>query len=677
MKEMKYETPAAFRRALEDRLLKQAAIEKEDVQRLRRKVAFDRFLCRLSYHSGNNWILKGGYAMELRMQTARTTKDIDLGLKRILATPLSSTDASQELLELLQLATSVTMDDFFVFHVGEMMKELDATPDIGMRFPIEVLLSDRIFTRFHVDVSLSDVIRDTIDRVTGCDWLAFADVAPMSFRAIAREDQFAEKLHAYTRPRAGAANSRVKDLVDMVLLIRENAMSCEVLGQAIRDTFERRGTHLIPSMIADPPEFWKESFAAMAGECRIDPNIGVQFRKLVHYINPILCASIGRNIPFSKVDCSGNELTYVTEVLNSGWLTTAGKCAEFENRFVEKVGGRYACAVNSATAALHLACEAIGIGPGDKVFVPTMTFTASAEIIRYLGADPVFLDVEYGTCLITPGILETAIAKNPDAKAIVLVHFGGQAAEMDQIMAICKTKGLKLIEDAAHAFPSRYKGHMIGSFGDATCFSFYANKTITTGEGGMLVTNDENIHKRVKTMRLHGINRDIWDRFTAKQANWEYDVIAPGFKYNMPDVNAAIGLAQMERADAFREGRQRCAEYYYRVLADIDCLDLPICHRHMEDHSWHLFWIVLNERAPIARSAFIEKLNDAGIGTSVHYKPLHRMTYYRERYGLLTDSFPNSEKHWRGVVSLPVYPSLQNEDLASICRTIRKVLERS
>jgi dTDP-4-amino-4,6-dideoxygalactose transaminase len=383
-----------------------------------------------------------------------------------------------------------------------------------------------------------------------------------------------------------------------------------------------------------------------------------------------------RQIPFSKVDCSGNELKYVQDVIESGWLTTAGKCFEFEKQFSEKVGGKYACAVNSATAALHLAAEALGIGPGDKVFVPTMTFTASAEVIRYLGADPVFLDVEYGTCLITPDILHAAIEEHPGAKALVLVHFGGQSADMDGILSVCSQHGIKLIEDAAHAFPTQYKGRMIGSFGDVTCFSFYANKTITTGEGGMLVTEDEVIHKRVKTMRLHGINRDIWDRFTAKKANWEYDVVAPGYKYNMPDVNAAIGLAQMERAEEFRVGRQRCAEFYFEHLAGIPGMDLPICHGPHEDHSWHLFWIVLNAESGIERNRFIERVNGAGIGTSVHYKPLHRMTYYRERYGLKPEDYPNAERHWQGCVSLPVYPGLTNEELGYVCDTVRKVLER-
>jgi len=380
------------------------------------------------------------------------------------------------------------------------------------------------------------------------------------------------------------------------------------------------------------------------------------------------------NIPFSKVDCSGNELKYVKEVIESGWLTTAGKCVEFEKQFVAKVGGKYACAVNSATAALHLACEAIGIGPGDKVFVPTMTFTASAEVIRYLGADPVFLDVEYGTCLVTPESFEAAAKQHPGAKALVLVHFGGQAADMDGILAVCRQHGIRLIEDAAHAFPTRFKDRMIGSFGDITCFSFYANKTITTGEGGMLVTEDEAVYKRVKTMRLHGINRDIWDRFTAKKANWEYDVVAPGYKYNMPDVNAAIGLAQMERADEFREGRQRCAEYYYKHLADVKALDLPICRGPHQDHSWHLFWIVLNEKCPLERNVFIDRMHEAGIGTSVHYKPLHRMTYYKERYGLTPDNYPNAERHWRGVVTLPVYPGLPDEGLAYVCETMKKLM---
>ncbi len=379
------------------------------------------------------------------------------------------------------------------------------------------------------------------------------------------------------------------------------------------------------------------------------------------------------NIPFAKVDCSVNELAYVTEVLKSGWLTTAGKCAEFETRFAGLVGARFACAVNSATAALHLAAEAIGIGPGDRVLVPTMTFTSSAEVIRYLGADPVFLDVEFGTCLITPEILEKAIAQHPGAKALMLVHFGGQAADMEGILRLCHKHGLRLIEDAAHAFPARYRDKMIGQFGDATCFSFYANKTITTGEGGMLVTDDEEIYKRAKVMRLHGINRDIWDRFTAKKPDWEYDVVAPGFKYNLPDLAAAVGLAQLERGYEFHEQRIRCMRHYYHRLSGIDWIDLPVCHGAVENHAWHLFWIVLNESCRIARNDFIMRLNESGVGTSVHYKPLHRMTYYRHRYGLTPEAFPNAERHWHGVITLPLYPALTMRELDYICDRIVEI----
>lgn len=388
-----------------------------------------------------------------------------------------------------------------------------------------------------------------------------------------------------------------------------------------------------------------------------------------------MAATAIRNIPFARIDCSGHELDYVREVIESGWLTTAGKCLALEKQFARQVGGHHACAVNSATAALHLAVEALGIGPGDRVFVPTMTFTASAEVIRYVGADPVFLDVEYGTCLLTPEILEDGIRRHPGVKAVVLVHFGGQAADMGRILSLCKRHGLRVIEDAAHAFPTRHDGRMVGSFGDVTCFSFYANKTITTGEGGMLVTDHEDIHRRVKIMRLHGINRDIWDRFTARKATWEYDVIAPGFKYNLPDVAAAIGLAQLERADEFRRERQRCAEFYYAHLAGVPGIDLPVCKGAKEDHSWHLFWIVMNGSRGLDRNAFIERLNARGVGTSVHYKPLHRMTYYRERYGAKPEAYPNAERHWQGCVSLPVYPTLSDEELAYICDAVRETLD--
>ncbi len=386
-----------------------------------------------------------------------------------------------------------------------------------------------------------------------------------------------------------------------------------------------------------------------------------------------------RKVPFSKVLCDGDELSLVGEVLASGWLTTGPKTALFERLFAEKVLARHALAVNSCTAALHLGLEAVGIRAGDKVLVPTMTFSASAEVVRYLGADPIFLDVEYGTSLVTPEILLDSIQAHPGAKAFIPVHFAGQAAKMlsdkegEGLLEICHGNGIAVVEDAAHAFPTKTSDKMVGSIGDVTCFSFYANKTITTGEGGMVTTDNDKVADRIKIMRLHGINRDVWNRYSEPGASWEYDVIAPGYKYNMPDVNAAIGLAQLEKADTMRNARQRCAEYYFEKLSGIDCLDLPKFRIPIEDHAWHLFVVALNEKAKIDRNDFIKYMTEMGIGTSVHFKPLHRMTYYRDRYGLKPEDFPEAERIWRGNVSLPIYPSMTDEDLDYVCSRIMKL----
>jgi len=375
-------------------------------------------------------------------------------------------------------------------------------------------------------------------------------------------------------------------------------------------------------------------------------------------------------------------LKYLKEVLDSGWLTTSSKAFQFEKCFAEILGAKYACTVNSCTAALHLAVEAIGIKTGDKVLVPSLTFTATAEILRYIGADPVFMDVEYGTSLISPALLRKSLKANPDIKAIIIVHYGGQSPVMtssdgEGIIDICRQNNIRVIEDAAHAFPTKFENRYIGTFGDVTCFSFYANKTITTGEGGMLVTDDENIYKRAKTMRLHGISRDVWERFTSsKCSSWEYDIIAPGFKYNMPDINAAVGLAQLEKAFYFRDQRQRCATYYFHELEKIKVIDLPVCVGPIENHSWHLFPVTIRPEAPVSRNEFIIQMEQAGIGTSVHYKPLHRMTYYKETYALKPEDFPNTERIWNGTVSLPIFPDLTNRELKYICQTIKRILTK-
>jgi dTDP-4-amino-4,6-dideoxygalactose transaminase len=388
---------------------------------------------------------------------------------------------------------------------------------------------------------------------------------------------------------------------------------------------------------------------------------------------------MSEHIPFSHVDCSGNELKYIGEVLQSGWLTTATKAAEFEKQFATLVGARFAFAVNSCTSALHLALHALGVKPGDRVFVPTMTFTATAEVIRYCNADPVFLDIEYGSNLVSPDILEKAIAAHPDVKYVMIVHYGGQAADLtgqnaEGILALCARHGIKVIEDAAHAFPTSVNGKPIGSFGDATCFSFYANKTITTGEGGMVTTNLADIAETIRIMRLHGINRDIWSRYRETAAKWEYDVVAPGYKYNMPDVNAAIGLAQLERYQQLHRTRLLAAQYYLDHLSEVKNIDLPLVHGNIQEHAWHLFHIVLKPECNITRNEFIAKLAEKNIGTSVHYKPLHRMTYYQERYGLDSNDYPNAERMWQGCVSLPLFPSITRQQQDYICTQIKRLV---
>jgi dTDP-4-amino-4,6-dideoxygalactose transaminase len=378
-------------------------------------------------------------------------------------------------------------------------------------------------------------------------------------------------------------------------------------------------------------------------------------------------------IPFSKVDCSGKEKNYIQQVLDSGWLTTASKALEFEKRFTEIIGVKYSFAVNSCTSALHLALDSIGISEGDKVLLPSMTFTSTAEVVRYLGGIPIFLDVEYGNSQLSEKIVEKALKKYVNVKAVIVVEFAGQPAPV--LSKICKKYDVKLISDAAHAFPSRIGNMLVGNFADITCFSFYANKTITTGEGGMLVTNDSKIAERVKLMRLHGIDRAVWNRFNSDKPAWEYDVIQAGYKYNMPDINAAIGLAQLERAEEMRLLRQEVAEVYLDELKGIIGLDLPEINVPYRNHAWHIFSIVLNKEQKIQRQDMIDSLFTKGIGSSVHYKPLHRMTYYRNLYNLNPDNFPNTEKIWEGNFSLPIYSLLTKEKAKFIALQVKNILK--
>lgn len=398
----------------------------------------------------------------------------------------------------------------------------------------------------------------------------------------------------------------------------------------------------------------------------------------VEPVNPGNNSGPDRVVPYSRVDCSGNEKKYVCEVIDSGWLTTASRTMELERKFSEMLGVEYAIAVNSCTAGLHLALEATGIAPNQKVFCPTMTFTASAEVIRYVGCHPVLLDVDPSTYSINKEILVKAIEEHPDVKHMIGVHYGGRALEMRNkegsgIADICDRHGITLIEDAAHALPARQGDGMVGNLGHVACFSFYANKTMTTGEGGMVVTNDETLAKRIRTMRLHGIDRDVWDRFTKANASWEYDVIAPGFKYNMPDLCAAVGLAQFERLTDMRDSRERCARYYYEHLSNVEGIELPLEPENFGDHAWHLFPIRIRSSVKLSRNSFKSMLEEEGVGTSVHYKPVHRLKYYKDTYDLSPDDFPGAEKLWLSTLSLPIYNLLEISDLEHVVRILKKL----
>ncbi|WP_409027915.1 DegT/DnrJ/EryC1/StrS family aminotransferase [Janthinobacterium sp. SUN098] len=378
-------------------------------------------------------------------------------------------------------------------------------------------------------------------------------------------------------------------------------------------------------------------------------------------------------LPFALPEIGDDEIAAVVECLRSGWVTTGPKTKQFEQDFAAYIGdGVEAIAVNSATAGLHLALEALGVGPGDEVIVPTMTFTATAEVVRYMGADPVFVDTDPVTLNLSLEAIRAAIT--PRTKVIMPVHYAGLACDMDAILALAREHKLRVVEDAAHAFPTRYKGRLIGTLdSDVTVFSFYANKTMTTGEGGMVVTRDADIATRIKMMRIHGISRDAFDRFVSKTPAWAYEVVAPGYKYNLTDIASAMGIHQLRKINAFSARRQQLARRYFEGLADLPLL-LPAEAADGGEHAWHLYVVRLTSAAPIGRNELIQKLSDHGIGTSVHYIPLHRHPYWRDTYHLAPEQFPEAEAAYHAMVSLPLYTAMTDEDQERAIRTLRELL---
>lgn len=396
------------------------------------------------------------------------------------------------------------------------------------------------------------------------------------------------------------------------------------------------------------------------------------------------------SVPFFRPMLTEAEIAEVTDTLRSGWLTTGPKVKKFEAMFAAAVRAGHAVAVNSCTAALHLAVEALKLRPRQAVLVPTMTFAATAEVVRYQGALPVLVDCDPQTLNMD---LADARRKLDDLRAgrlpsiprdlpvvgIIPVHVGGMMMDTRAVRAFAREHGLWVVEDAAHAFPAAMRQGAKQPWqqcgeetADVTCFSFYANKPITTGEGGMAVTRDAELAERIRMMSLHGLSHDAWNRYTSK-AGWDYRIVAPGFKYNLTDIAAALGIHQVARAEAMRKERESIATRYLAELSNMEELELPATNANRL-HSWHLFPIRLRlERLSIDRNRFIEELNRAGVGSSVHWRPLHLHPYYQETFGWHPGDLPAASTVWERLISLPIFPGMGELEIVQVIRTVRSL----
>lgn len=379
-------------------------------------------------------------------------------------------------------------------------------------------------------------------------------------------------------------------------------------------------------------------------------------------------------LPFALPDIDETELAEVREALEAGWVTTGLKVRQFESAFAAAVGAKHAIAVNSCTAAMHLALEAIGLQRGDEVITTPYTFAATAEVVRYFDARPVLVDVGAHDLNIHADLIEAAIT--PRTRAIIPVHIAGLPAELDAIHAVAQRHGLPVIEDAAHAFPSSYKVRSIGSISQFTCFSFYATKTITTGEGGMICTDDDGWAERCRIMALHGISKDAWKRYTA-EGSWYYEIIAPGYKYNMTDIAAGMGLAQLRKAERMWQRRLVIAERYNQAFAGAPELQVPNDRTDCR-HAWHLYMLRLNlDRLQIDRAQFADELKRRNIGISVHFIPLHLHPYYREAYGYQPEDFLVAYHEYQREISLPIYSKMSDADVQDVIDAVLEVVAES
>ena len=374
-------------------------------------------------------------------------------------------------------------------------------------------------------------------------------------------------------------------------------------------------------------------------------------------------------IPFHQADVGEEEAQAAASVVLSGWLTMGPKTIEFEQKFASYVGAKHAIGVSSCTAALHLALDAIGLKQGDEVLVPTTTFTSTAEVVAYFKAKPVLVDIDAQSLCMDPADAERHITKR--TRAVIPVHYGGQPCDMDSIQDMATRHGLRVIEDAAHALPASYHGVRVGAISELTAFSFYATKTLTTGEGGMVTTDNDDLATRVRMMRLHGIGRDAWKRYSA-EGSWYYEVLDSGYKYNLTDIQSAIGIVQLKKCDGMFAARKGIAARYTKEFSKERALQVPtVCEDRVS--AWHLYPLRLNlEETTITRSQMIEELKARGIGTSVHFIPLHLHPYYKETWGYREEDFPVASQQYQRYLSLPIFPGMTESQIDYV---IEKVLE--
>ncbi|MFB3924692.1 MAG: DegT/DnrJ/EryC1/StrS family aminotransferase [Syntrophales bacterium] len=373
-------------------------------------------------------------------------------------------------------------------------------------------------------------------------------------------------------------------------------------------------------------------------------------------------------LALSRPSIDGEEIESVTRCMKSGWITTGPVCRSFEEKFMELTGAAGAVSLSSATAGMHLVLSALGLGRTEEIITPSMTFASTINMITLTGAKPVFVDVDYGTLNIDCDLIEEKITDR--TKAIIPVHFAGAPVDMDKILAIAGKYNLKVIEDAAHAAGTYYKGVHAGGFGGIAIFSFHPLKNITTGEGGMITLNDGELERKLRLFRFHGIERDAWKRY-GKGGNPQYDITVPGFKYNLTDMQAALGMAQLSRLDEFNSRRRRLAELYLNGLAGARGIDLPAVPDYPHTHAWHLFVIKV---LSMDRERFMQRLSEYNIGYGVHYPACHLLDYVRDRFGTGKGMLRNTENAAGRVVSLPLYPAMKDEDVFYVCDAIKEIL---